>query len=703
MLTGLNDRQLEAVTQTEGPVMVMAGAGSGKTKVLTHRIAYILEQTGISPYSILAVTFTNKAANEMKKRISTLIDVDTKYMWISTFHSFCARFLRMEIETLKSSYNRYFTIIDEEDSLKIVKQICKELEYEDRKPKEYQALISKSKNFTEFNIKDPYLKEQFLNILYKYDEYLVENNLLDFDDLIIKTIEVLKNDPLVLNQYQDKFQYILVDEFQDTNDLQYKLMFMLSARHHNIFVVGDDFQSIYSFRGAKIENIERFRKDFLEHKLILLERNYRSTSEIINLANDVIDKNQNQIKKVMFTENKNGQMPFLYQADTEKAEARFVVERIKRFKRQGDNYSDCAIMYRNNSISRNIEEVLINNHIPYKIYGALSFYSRKEIKDMIAYIRVLVNPMDDFSFGRIVNEPKRKIGNACLEKLTEHAMSINESLFNSIPTFEEKTQGGKGLHSFYKMMVSIKEQLESTPLNKLIDVLLDETGYKNMLIAEDPESERLDNIYELQNVLRELQDDEEGSNVEILEKFLSDLALRTDNENVDDESDNVILTTYHQAKGLEFKNVFMVATEEGIFPSRFHKDDTDMEEERRICYVGITRAKERLYITYTQTRMLYGTTTASKLSRFIEEIDEKYFKVLSTKADDAGEKKKKPAKVKKEEPKTEKYKVGTKILHKVYGKGVVVGYEKETSIKVAFEHPTGIKILFRDHPSYEII
>lgn len=700
MLTGLNEKQIEAVTTTEGPVMVMAGAGSGKTKVLTTRIAYILNETGISPYSILAVTFTNKAANEMKKRISNIIDIDTKHMWISTFHSFCARFLRLEIDKIDSPYNHNFTIIDEEDSLKIVKDILKELEIDNIKPKEFQNMISRSKNFTEYTIKDPRLREQFLEVSYKYNETLKENNMFDFDDLIIYTIDVLKQNTDVLLRYQEKFQYILVDEFQDTNDLQYKLMFMLSARHHNIFVVGDDFQSIYSFRGAKIENIERFRKDFLEHKLVLLERNYRSTSEILELANDVIDKNQNQIKKVLFTENKNGQIPFLFQATTEKDEARFVVSKIKQFYRQGDKYSDCAIMYRNNSISRNLEDVLIQNHIPYRIYGALSFFSRKEIKDMTAYIRVLVNPNDDFSFSRIVNEPKRKIGNVILEKLTMHAGALGLSLFDAIPSFVSNTQGGRALKDFYKMMISFKEQIENIPLHKLIDLLLDETGYKTMLITEDPENERLDNIYELQNVLRELEDNE-GTNVDKLTNFLNDLALRTDNDNESEDDDRVILTTYHQAKGLEFKNVFMVATEEGIFPSRFHREDMDMEEERRICYVGITRAKERLYITHTQTRMLYGQNTESKLSRFISELNKTHYKALSSKADELASEKK----VKVEKTKTtntdEKYKLGDKILHKVYGKGVVVGYEKESSIKVAFEHPTGIKVLFRDHPSYE--
>ena len=707
LLEGLNERQIEAVTTTEGPVMVMAGAGSGKTKVLTHRIAYILNETGISPYSILAVTFTNKAANEMKKRIANLIDLDTKYMWISTFHSFCARLLRMEIvNVIDSPFTRNFNILDEEDSLKIIKEIMKELEYDTvYKPKEIHKHISGMKNLEVYEIKDLRLRDAVLDISYKYQEYLKDNNLLDFDDLIIETIDLLINNPEILQKYQEKFNYILVDEFQDTNHLQYQLMFMLSARYHNIFVVGDDFQSIYSFRGAKIENINRFQEQFLETKLILLERNYRSTSEILNMANNVIEKNPNQIKKVMYTENHNGSLPFVIQLDDEKAEAKYVVEKIKRFKRQGENYSDMAIMYRSNSISRNFEDALIASHIPYKIYGALSFFARKEIKDMIAYIRIIVHSNDDFSFIRIINEPKRKIGSVLLEKLTIHAMENGLSLFDSIPTFKSNTQGGKALQDFYKLIITIREQLESTPLNKLIKVLLEETGYKDMLLLEDPESERLDNVYELQNVLKELEDNEDFStNLEKLESFLADLALRTDNDNVED-NDCVILTTYHQAKGLEFNNVFMVATEEGIFPNRFFtKEERDIEEERRICYVGITRAKERLYITYTRTRMIYGKIGESELSRFIDEVDKSKYKVLSTKADDlSNEKPKRPKKVKPSVPKEEKYKLGTKISHKVYGVGVVVGYEKETSIKVAFAHPTGIKILFRDHPSYEIL
>ncbi len=697
MLDNLNQQQLEAVTTTEGPVIVMAGAGSGKTRVLTERIAYIISQ-GISPYQILAVTFTNKAANEMKNRIKEIIDVDTKYMWISTFHSFCSRLLRLEIDLLPP-FNRNFTIIDEDDSLKIIKNICKEYLIEDIKPKKIQSLISKSKNLPNYTISDQFIRSIFNKVNDSYNKYLEDNNLLDFDDLMIKTLELLKNNPQVLEKYQDKFQYILVDEFQDTNELQYKLMFMLSARYHNIFVVGDDFQSIYSFRGAKIENIDKFRNDFKEHKLILLEENYRSTTPILNLANEVIKNNPNQIKKVMFTQKKEGKLPFYYQASSGKAEAMYVCDKIKKYHISGDSYSDFAILYRTNAISRTFEDYLIKNKIPYRIYGGLSFFSRKEIKDIIAYLRVIIYPEDDFSFIRIINEPKRKIGSSLLEKLTSHANSINLSLYESIPTFEASGIGFKALKSFYNMIEDIKAQLNNIPLIKLIDIIIEESGYKNMLSIEDPEHERLENIYELKTVLKEADDSDDKDNYEKLSNLLNDLALRTDNEN-SDEKDCVILSTFHQAKGLEFKNVFMVAMEEGIFPSSYHtEDELDIEEERRICYVGITRAKERLYITNALSRMLYGFTDFSKPSRFIKEMGKKYLKNIS---DFKSKESKKIKTDNKKNKKTEKYNIGDKIEHNTFGIGIIVGIE-ELFIKVAFPIPIGIKPLVKDHFSYHKI
>ena len=489
LLNQLNKAQKEAVLAVEGPVMVMAGAGSGKTRVLTTRISYIIDELGIPPSAILAVTFTNKAANEMKKRIADMIEIDTRYMWISTFHSFAARLLRLEINNLPP-YNDKFTIIDEEDSLKIVKQIMKEEELDDYKPKEIRNLISKSKNFTDFSIKDPELKNTFMIINKLYERYLVENNLLDFDDLIIKTIELFKKNPKVLERYQNKFQYILVDEFQDTNTLQYNLMFMLSARYHNLFVVGDDFQSIYSFRGAKIENINRFKKDFLEHKLILLEQNYRSTKQILDLANKVIEKNPNQIKKVMYSNDKIGPKPFYYKASTSYDETMFVVDKIKDLVASGDDYKDIAVLYRANYISRNFEDMLVRYKIPYTIYGGLSFFQRKEIKDIIAYLRLMVNYNDDFSFRRIVNEPKRKIGPAMIEKLSLVAQTNNVSLLNAIPLFNNKSQAGVALTNFYNTIIELNESIESVDLRDLIELIMKKTDYEEALKADEDSLEK---------------------------------------------------------------------------------------------------------------------------------------------------------------------------------------------------------------------
>ncbi len=704
MLDDLNTAQREAVTSIDGPVMVMAGAGSGKTKVLTERIAYIIEQ-GISPYQILAVTFTNKAAREMKDRVEELVNMDTKFMWISTFHSFCSRFLRLEIEEGLPAYNRNFLIIDEDDAVKIVKEILKNFALDEFKPKKIYDLISKTKNFPNYQIRDSYLKNTFPSIFTRYNAYLVENNMLDFDDLIIKTIELLQKNPLILEKYQEKFQYILVDEFQDTNDLQYKLMFMLSARFHNIFVVGDDFQSIYSFRGAKIENIKKFQNDFREHKLILLEENYRSTTQILNLANVVIEHNPNQIKKVMFSNKKEGQVPFYYQAMSGKSEAMYVVDKIKEFHLQKDKYSDFAIIYRTNYISRVFEDTLIKFQIPYKIYGGLSFFSRKEIKDLIAYLRIIIHPEDDFSFSRIVNEPKRKIGTSILEKLHLHAKEQECSLYDAIPTFQASGVGYTALKAFHQMIFSIKEQLNNMPLKNVVDVIIEESGYKAMLAVEDPEHERLGNIFEFKNVLKETDVTVEGDNFDKLNQLLNDLSLRTDNEN-DSDVDAVVLTTYHQAKGLEFKNVFLVAMEEGIFPSEYHIEDLDIEEERRICYVGVTRAKDRLYITNAQNRMLYGRMETSNPSRFIKEMGKEHLKNVS--ADFYETSYKKFQSLKEELPKVvqktdEQYHVGDKVEHNVFGIGVIVTVGNDTSIKVAFPLPAGIKTLIKNHPSYHIL
>ena len=699
-LSGLNDRQLEAVTTTEGPVMVMAGAGSGKTKVLTTRIAYLISSLGIDMDCILAVTFTNKAANEMKERIGKMLNCDTKNMWVSTFHSFSSRLLRREIDKMPP-YNRYFNIIDDDDSLKIVKEVMKELGDFHTTPKDMRKLISNSKNFLNFTIKNYEKKNEFERVLEAYENRLKKDNLLDFDDLIIKTIELFDKNPTVLEKYQNKFQYILVDEFQDTNGLQYKLMTLLAKKHKNIFVVGDDFQSIYAFRGAKIENIHKFQREYLNTKLILLEQNYRSTEEILKLANDVIKNNPNKIKKLMFSENNRGNKPILYNAYTSYEEIMFVADKIKELILDGDKYSDIAIMYRANHISRGFEEQLMRYRIPYKIYGGLSFFSRAEIKDMIAYLRLLVLSDDDFSFKRVVNIPKKGVGKAILDKLSEIAITKNLSLYDAIPLYTGKGQGADGLKEFKMIIDSIKATIENVKLPDLIDTLLEETGYADELRrTEDEETaaDKINNIKEFKSVLKDADEESENKNSEKLINLLGDLALRTNNDDNND-GNSVILTTIHQAKGLEFKNVFMVANEEGVFPSSNSATDEEIEEERRICYVGITRAKKRLYLTYCNRRRIFGYDTDMEKSRFIAEMDDELL------SDNRPRRKAVEIKVtpKKEENKIETnepyaLKTGDKINHKIFGDGIIVSREGDT-ITVAFEQKIGIKKLNAKHPS----
>lgn len=712
ILSGLNDNQRLAVTTTEGPVMVMAGAGSGKTKVLTTRIAYIIKEMGIVPSGILAVTFTNKAAGEMKERISNMLQMETKNMWISTFHSFAVKLLRIEINNLPP-YKTGFVIVDEEDSLKIVKDIMKQNEITDYKPKDIKNLISKNKNFLNFRVKDPNLNSVFTDVNRMYYEYLKKENLMDFDDLIINVIDLFKKNPLILEKYQRKFQYILVDEFQDTNSLQYQLMMMLAARYHNIFVVGDDFQSIYSFRGAKIENINKFRNDFKETKLILLEKNYRSTTEILNLANSVIEKNPNQIKKVMVSNNRNGMKPLYYSASSSYDEVMFVIDKIKKHLLDGDKYSDFAIMYRANYISRSFEDALVRYEIPYKIYGGLSFFARKEIKDMIAYLRLMLHKDDDFSFKRIINEPKRKIGESIINKLTFIALNHNCSLFEAIEYYDGNGIAATNLKEFKKFIDITSSQINYDKLTSLIDKILNETGYEEALKKdEDSYEDRIGNIREFKSVLKEATEsyDEANNNEEVLEALLSDLALRSENDNTVDEN-AVRLTSYHQAKGLEFKNVFMVAMEEGIFPSNNCVSKDDEEEERRICYVGITRAKDRLYLSSASSRFMFGGQSSMLPSRFLREMNKDYYddynKLLLNKkrAADVTLKSKLSTSTKIETKKevssntsNSNFIVGDKINHKAFGDGLVVGVSGNM-ITVAFKAPHGIKNLMASHPS----
>ncbi|MGM9972310.1 MAG: ATP-dependent helicase, partial [Anaeroplasmataceae bacterium] len=620
LIDKLNDAQREAVLTTEGPVMVMAGAGSGKTRVLTLRIAHLVNDCGIPPYNILAVTFTNKAAREMKERISNYIDVNINQMWVSTFHSICSRILRMEIEAIEG-YNHNFNIIDEEDACKIIKEEISELNLDSKeyKPKLVKSKISALKNDMLLSFDDNNLK-----LIYdRYQRRLKHENLLDFDDLIILTIEVFENNPNILKKYQNKFLYIMIDEFQDTNTKQYNLIKLLGKANNNVFIVGDQDQSIYSFRGAKIENIDKFTSDFKNTKVIMLEENYRSTQKILDIANRVIDNNPNRYKKNLFTNKAEGEKPGYYPADSSYDEVMFVIDKIKELKTSGYSYNDFAIMYRANSISRNFEDAFVKYKIPYIIYGGISFFQRKEIKDMIAYLRLIVNHSDDFSLKRIINEPKRKIGAALLSKLSDKALEYNVSLFDAIDYLDRKGQGYTSLLDFKFKIIELLDDLnnEENDITKIIDIILEKTGYYDMLKELGEEgNERLDNVRELKTVIKEADEFYEGTRIDKINALLSDLALRTDTDNVSESNDRVKLMTFHQAKGLEYPVVFLVAFEQGIFPSNNCFSAFEFEEERRICYVGITRAKEKLFITNCRSRFLYGMHSVQFPSMFMNEI-----------------------------------------------------------------------------------
>lgn len=703
-LDTLNDKQKESVLTTEGPVMVMAGAGSGKTRVLTYRIAYLILELGILPSNILAVTFTNKAAREMRERISSLTNEDVKYMWISTFHSFCAKFLRIELDEYKG-YRKNFTIIDSDDSIKIIREIMKNegIDQKEFNPKTIHSIISGIKNLEPFSTKNIGLQSCVNKVMDEYNKRLVKENLLDFDDLICLTLDMLKEYPQLLEKYQNKFEYILVDEFQDTNIIQYKLIKLLAKKRKNIFIVGDQDQSIYSFRGAKVGNIDLFLRDFENTKSILLEQNYRSTNPILKIANNVISNNCNRIKKNLFTDNTSDELPVYYHTQSGYDEVMFVIDKIKELHMAGYPYKDFAILYRANALSRQFEDMLVRYQIPYTIYGGLSFFERKEVKDMIAYMRLIINQDDDFSFKRVVNEPKRKIGDALIDKLTVAGLEHKESLFRAIDHIQPSGIGYNNLISFKFNILELSEFLndENTEFIAIIDEILNKTGYLNMLNNEGEEGkERLDNVLELKSVLKEAYEYYEGSKSEILNQFLYDLALRTDVDNKNEATDCIKLMTYHQAKGLEYRVVFMVAMEEGIFPSANCHTDDELEEERRVCYVGITRAKEKLYITNARTRFMYGNQQTTTPSRYIKEMGTDDLNVIGRiskpflNENTTYQKKAKPV----EEKDDVTISTGDKINHKAFGDGLVVDKKGEV-ITVAFAQPYGLKKLLASHPS----
>ena len=704
----LNENQKEAVLTTEGPIMVMAGAGSGKTGVLTRKIAYLIEEKAVSPFKILALTFTNKAAREMKDRVNKFTGLDTNKMWISTFHSFCARFLRIEIECL-SPYTTKFQIIDEEDAEKIVRESLKELNYDPKvyKPKQIHSLISDQKNGEIIKLKDPNIERVFKKVKEVYDKHLEDNNLLDFDDLILLTLKILKENEEVRQKYQFKFEYILVDEFQDTNTLQYEIVHILAQKNNNIFIVGDEDQSIYSFRGAKIENIYKFKSDFDPVKIILLEQNYRSTKPILDIANNVIKHNANRIEKNLFTAESEGVKPKYYKADGSYNEESYIVEQIKTLIKEGYSYKDFAIIYRSNFLSRAYEEMLRKNNIPYEIYGGISFFSRKEIKDVCAYLRLIVDYNDNFSFERVVNEPKRKIGAAMVDKLRVVALDHACSLFEAIDYLASQGNSFNSLIDFKFTLIELHEDLYSDKfdLESIIDKILEKTGYLAMLKEQGDEGkDRLQNVYELKSMLTS-DDGSAETREEKLKLFLENLALMTDMDDKVSSTEKVKLMTYHQSKGLEFKVVFLPAMEEGIFPNAnslgFDKEEA---EERRICYVGITRAREKLFITSSTSRIVFGQRMIHEPSRYIGEMGMDNLEVLGTIV--------RIIPVAKETNKVEEKKVelvdnssitiGDNIHHEIYGNGRVVE-DNGKIISVAFGVEVGIKKLLKNHPTIKKI
>ena len=640
MLDKLNERQKEAVLATEGPVLVLAGAGSGKTTVLVNRIAYMISEKHIRPWNILAITFTNKAAREMKDRIERLLGDTAKDMWIGTFHSVCVRILRSCIDLL--GYSRDFVIYDTADTKTVMKECLRELDIDEKSfpVRNVLSIISNAKNdlmdaATFENVyKSDYRMSIIAKIYYRYQTKLRKNNAVDFDDIILNTVKILSENPDVLSKYQDKFQYILVDEYQDTNNSQYLLINLLAQANRNLCVVGDDDQSIYKFRGANIGNILNFEDDYSDVQKITLDQNYRSTQNILDAANSVISNNKGRMGKSLWTSNGDGNKVFVYTGTNEYDEARYIARQIKKHFDEQGSFSDCAILYRTNAQSRVIEEMLMRESVPYKVFSGLRFYDRKEIKDIIAYLRVVYNPNDDVSLARIINEPKRKIGNATLEKARNIAREKETSLYDVIShadDYPEFKTAIKKLLSFSEIIQSLIKLKDTVTIEDLTGRILNDTGYMPALVMEDTtESKtRIENLGEFISVITEFEKNEETGNT--LGEFLENISLVSDIDGYDENEDSAVLMTIHSAKGLEFPIVFLSGLEEGLFPGmRSMESDDDIEEERRLCYVAITRAKEQLYITKTISRTIHGKTMPTTASRFFKEIPVEYLEDKTT-------------------------------------------------------------------------
>ncbi len=732
LLNGLNPEQQKAVKTTDGPLLIMAGAGSGKTRVVTHRIAYLMVEKGVNPYNILAITFTNKAAREMRERISKMMGGAAEQIWISTFHSMCVRILRRDIDRI--GFNRNFTILDATDQLSVIKGILKDKNIDPKKfdPRALLGSISSAKN--ELVTTEEYAKtaggyfEQVVSDVYEeYQKRLRKNQALDFDDLIMTTIHLFQRVPEVLEYYQRKFQYIHVDEYQDSNRAQYLLVKLLASRFRNLCVVGDSDQSIYRWRGADIANILSFEKDYPNATVIFLEQNYRSTKRILLAANKVIENNLNRKAKNLWTDNPEGNRIVYYRADSEQGEAQFVAGKIKELTRDdGYKLSDIAILYRTNAQSRVMEEVLLKSNIGYSIVGGTKFYDRKEIKDMLAYLRLISNPDDDISLQRIINVPKRGIGASSLDKIANFAALHDLSLYQALESVELiglSPKITKAASEFRELIGNYTNMQEFLSVTELVEEVLDKSGYRDMLEAEKSleAQSRLENLDELLTVTKSF---EESGEDQSLVAFLTDLALVADIDSMDDEDgndDSIVLMTMHSAKGLEFPVVFIIGMEEGVFPhSRSLMEEAEMEEERRLAYVGITRAEKTLFLTNAQMRTLFGRTSMNPASRFIAEIPEELLEDVqaanrasasfstqgrsfgakkSTASPFGGQAARKPV----VRPATATsggdeigWKVSDKAEHGKWGIGTVVSVKGEgegTELDIAFPSPTGIKRL----------
>lgn len=742
-LDTLNPAQREAVEKTEGPVLILAGAGSGKTRVLTTRIGHLIEDKGVQPANILAITFTNKAANEMRERVEETLESDASDMWISTFHSCCVRILRKDINRI--GYNRSFVIYDSADQVTLVKDCLKELNLNDKvfEPKMIISTISGAKDklydpkqFKAMHMNDNRMSK-IADVYALYQDRLKRNSALDFDDLIFKTVELLKSDKEVLDYYRNRFKYIMVDEYQDTSKAQYELIKILAKEHQNICVVGDDDQSIYGWRGADIRNILEFEKDYDDVHVVKLEQNYRSTQIILDAANTVISNNIERKRKRLWSEKKDGELIKIQVAQDEIEESDFVADMISKISReQNRSYKDFAVLYRANAQSRSVEDALNRSQIPYNIYGGTKFYERKEIKDLIAYLRVIQNPQDDISIKRIINVPRRGIGLRTIEKIEDRASLKQESIYSVLIDIETNseisTKARNSISEFVDNVIgTLRTMREVYPVSKLIEKVIesiDYYGYIDELYKGDKEEaeERKDNVKEFISVAMEF---EQNSEEKDLETFLTGVAL-TSESSEEEEIDKVSLMTIHTSKGLEFPVVFIVGMEDGLFPiarAVRSMSDSEIEEERRLCYVGITRAKEILYLTLTQKRTLYGKTNPSIASRFMEELPkecierlnsaekelsyskanynvlDKYKQKYMNTINKTAVAKQVNATIKSNEKETniDDIKPGARVHHPKFGVGTVVGM-MGTDVTIAFEQQ-GIKKINKEYTTLDVL